>query len=406
MTIIIISLLLLVSLVPHLTFTAHVSIVNGNEAEPHSRPYMVSIQRNSQHICGGFLITEQFVLTAAHCLKKDEKLTVVVGAHNLKNKTEGSVHLNVTSYHRHKHYKYTPLKNDIMLLKLEKKVNLIKTVALISIPKKKDKKVINANTACSVAGWGTKETNGPTSDLLLEAKVKIMEDKNCQKLWNKNGLNSDLQYSVSKMMCTHGHGGSCNGDSGGPLVCENIAVGVTSFGNPDACNSAILPNVYTRISAYLDWIAKIIRKRVVVTGREVKEGLTHKAIRIAQRHQNLCCVFQHGFGNWIHSAFSKASETIALRLPPPKSACPRFPGTLRSRIKTSICPRHQNNHLQKSAVLLVPESTDFFFSKPKRAKSARFMLQDLQEDPTSSNHCINGRNINIPLCNPSRETLV
>ncbi|RXN24201.1 granzyme 1 [Labeo rohita] len=68
----IISLLLLASLLPHLTFTAHVNvgIVNGTEAKPHSRPYMASIQMNKDHICGGFLIHDQFVLTAAHCRKK------------------------------------------------------------------------------------------------------------------------------------------------------------------------------------------------------------------------------------------------------------------------------------------------------------------------------------------------
>ncbi|KAL0160267.1 hypothetical protein M9458_043992, partial [Cirrhinus mrigala] len=65
----IILLLLLASLLPHLTFTAHVDvgIVNGTEAKPHSRPYMVSIQSDKRHICGGFLISDEFVLTAAHC---------------------------------------------------------------------------------------------------------------------------------------------------------------------------------------------------------------------------------------------------------------------------------------------------------------------------------------------------
>ncbi|KAL0160275.1 hypothetical protein M9458_044000, partial [Cirrhinus mrigala] len=67
----IISLLLLAFLQPHLTFTARVKvgIVNGTEAKPHSRPYMVSIQWNERHTCGGFLISDEFVLTAAHCWK-------------------------------------------------------------------------------------------------------------------------------------------------------------------------------------------------------------------------------------------------------------------------------------------------------------------------------------------------
>ncbi|KAF4097679.1 hypothetical protein G5714_021687 [Onychostoma macrolepis] len=59
------SLLLLTSLLPHLTFTARVNvgIVNATEAKPHSRPYMVSVQKNWHHICGGFLISDEFVLT-------------------------------------------------------------------------------------------------------------------------------------------------------------------------------------------------------------------------------------------------------------------------------------------------------------------------------------------------------
>ncbi|CAM4656422.1 unnamed protein product [Leuciscus chuanchicus] len=99
MTIIIISLLLLASLLPHLTFTAHVNvgIVDGTEARPNSRPYMVSLQTNGQHICGGFLLSDEFVLTAAQCRNGGEDWTVVVGAHD----HTGSSHMNVKFYHIH-----------------------------------------------------------------------------------------------------------------------------------------------------------------------------------------------------------------------------------------------------------------------------------------------------------------
>ncbi|RXN35057.1 granzyme B(G,H)-like protein [Labeo rohita] len=116
---IIISLLLLVSLLPHLTFTAHVKvgIVNGTEAKPHSRPYMVSIQKNGQHICGGFLISDEFVLTAAHCRNKSEIFTVVVGAHNRRNMKEGAVRIEVKTYYRHLDFSENPFRNDLMLLR-------------------------------------------------------------------------------------------------------------------------------------------------------------------------------------------------------------------------------------------------------------------------------------------------
>ncbi|XP_048038900.1 mast cell protease 4-like [Megalobrama amblycephala] len=256
---IIISLLLLVSLLPHLTLTDHVNvgIVNGKEAKPHSRPYMVSLQKEKNHTCGGFLISDQFVLTAAHCQK--EELTAVVGAHDLKNENEGSVRIGVKSYFKHPDFSLLLKRNDIMLLKLEKKVKPSKHVNWISLPKKESIKKTDSD--CSVAGWGCLYITGPKSDCLMEANVKIMDNATCKKKWGKS-------YSVSQMMCAHGHGGSCKEDSGGPLVCNNTAVGVTSFGDPLQCNSPKYPNVYTKISKYIKWIHKKMRN--VTVGKRKK----------------------------------------------------------------------------------------------------------------------------------------
>nr|XP_003201094.1 mast cell protease 3 [Danio rerio]XP_021329143.1 mast cell protease 3 [Danio rerio]XP_021330145.1 mast cell protease 3 [Danio rerio] len=244
MTILIISLVLLVSLLPHLAFTAHVGIVDGREAKPHSRPYMVSVQYYEQHICGGSLITEEFVLTAAHCWKESDILTVVVGAHDLsKDKMYNS--FEVASYLPHPDYNSNTLGNDLMLLKLKEKVRLSDNVGLISLPK--DGEDVEADTHCSVAGWGTLWMNGPVSDRLMEAETVIMYDAECERRWGSD-------YMASKLICVYGYGGSCIGDSGGPLVCGVTAVGVTSYSDHYLCNSRLLPNVYTRISAYLKWI--------------------------------------------------------------------------------------------------------------------------------------------------------
>ncbi|XP_043079858.1 granzyme-like protein 1 [Puntigrus tetrazona] len=248
----IISLLLLISLLPHLTFTdrGNVVIVNGKEAKPHSRPYMVSLQKDKTHICGGFLISDEFVMTAAHCRKRSEKLTVVVGAHDVKNKNEGSVSIRVKSYHKHPGYCSNSGFNDIMLLRLKKTVQGMNNVKTISIPTQDGD--IEADAVCSVAGWGRLQAKGKGSDYLMEANVYIMDNTECETRWEE-------WYSVSQMTCAHGHGGSCKGDSGGPLVCGDTAVGVTSFGSEVLCNSPEKPNVYTKISAYLRWIRKTIK---------------------------------------------------------------------------------------------------------------------------------------------------
>uniref|UniRef100_A0A672NMY6 Mast cell protease 1A-like n=2 Tax=Sinocyclocheilus grahami TaxID=75366 RepID=A0A672NMY6_SINGR len=247
----IISLLLLASLLPHLTFTAHVNvgIVNGREAKPHSRPYMVSIQISGQHDCGGFLISDQWVLTAAHCWNRYAILTVVVGAHDLSN-SKILDRIRVKFYIPHPGYLISSLRNDIMLLMLYKKVRLNNNVGLISLPK--DSKDVNVDTLCSVAGWGRLWTNGSLSDRLMEAYVTTLNHVQCQRKWGPS-------YSALQMICAYGGGGSCQGDSGGPLVCGDTAVGVTSFGSKLHCNSPEHPNVYTKISAYLPWIHHILR---------------------------------------------------------------------------------------------------------------------------------------------------
>ncbi|KAL1251327.1 hypothetical protein QQF64_019123, partial [Cirrhinus molitorella] len=178
----------------------NVGIVNGRVAKPHSRPYMVSLQKNFEHVCGGFLISDEFVMTAAHCQKEDEILTVVVGAHNLKNENERSVRIRVKSYHKHPDFTKKPVMNDIMLLRLEQKVEKIENAKSISIPTLEGD--IEADSVCSVAGWGRLWTNGSMSHRLMEANVFIMDNTECKK-------KREEVYSVSKMMCTCSCGGSC-----------------------------------------------------------------------------------------------------------------------------------------------------------------------------------------------------
>ncbi|XP_041913026.1 acrosin-like [Alosa sapidissima] len=225
----------------------YVGIVNGKVAKNHSRPYMVSVQKNKGHFCGGFLVSESFVMTAAHCITWGVDLTVVVGGHDITNQKSGT-RIQVKYYHVNPGYIPETLQNDIAILQLTEGVKQSNSVKWISIPEK-DKDIKGA-TNCSVAGWGATKTNGPANNLLLEANVLIMKRQECKKLWKT--------YLSEKMLCASGRAGFCQGDSGGPLVCKNKAVGVVSFTDKN-CNNLKKPNVYTRISAYLPWIKSILK---------------------------------------------------------------------------------------------------------------------------------------------------
>ncbi|XP_036443022.1 mast cell protease 1A-like [Colossoma macropomum] len=247
-----ISLLLLAALLPYLSHSAsvNVGIINGTEAKPHSRPYMVSLQKHGSHVCGGFLVSEEFVMTAAHCRENEGILTAVLGAHDLSNKQEkGSVRMEVESYYRHPNYNADTVDSDILLLKLRGKAKQSQTVNWMSIPKTNED--IKANSVCSVAGWGRTGSSKPTSKRLMETKITIVAEKECQKLW-KNFL-------TPRMICALHPGGTCKGDSGGPLVCGNTAVGIVSFGQ-DKCDAPTKPEVFAKISAFLPWIKSIIGK--------------------------------------------------------------------------------------------------------------------------------------------------
>ncbi|XP_035272261.1 mast cell protease 1A-like [Anguilla anguilla] len=245
-------LFLQLALLPLLVRTAHQDsgIVNGKEAQPHSRPYMVSVQQKNRHACGGFLVSDSFVMTAAHCLKWGENLTVLLGAHDISENRKSN-RAEVKFYHIHPGFDAHTLENDIMLLQLRTAVRKSKEVKWIPLPKKdKDTK---PKTLCSVAGWGAIKTNGTSSPRLLEVNVNVMDRAVCRKIWRNKPI-------TPRMMCAGGgadNRGFCQGDSGGPLVCKDTAVGIVTF-NDGNCDTPKRPNVYTQISKYLPWVKCII----------------------------------------------------------------------------------------------------------------------------------------------------
>ncbi|KAM4574987.1 granzyme-like protein 2 [Fundulus diaphanus] len=237
--------------------TVHGSdIIHGEIAPDNSMLYMVSVQNFwDQHVCGGFLISEDFVVTAAHCLEKN-LYAVVLGTQNLRSENIMSVKIETMC----KFPNYTSVEggDDLMLLKLSGKApinNGLKTVPLAS-----PETNLRENQTCSVAGWGrTEEYPHHTVHHLRVVNVSVINPKLCQEKW-------DIKVP-SKAICAGGYGtdkGFCQGDSGGPLVCDGIAVGVVSFNNGKNCKYPDVPNVYTNVSKYVPWIKKILEAKKCV----------------------------------------------------------------------------------------------------------------------------------------------
>ncbi|KAG8003570.1 Granzyme E [Nibea albiflora] len=205
-------------------------IIGGHEAAPHSRPYMAILEgineNGTKTICGGFLLNEHFVITAAHC----NPTTVLLGVHDYHN-SNGMQRKGVKHAFRHEDYDKPTLKNDIMLLKLKSRVCFTENVKPITFASHDNGCLPES---CTVAGWGYTVKNRNTfSPVLMEANVTLIDNEHCQK---------------EKLYCSEGETGPYRGDSGGPLVCEDgKAYGVVS-GEKDKII------MYTKIAAYTSWI--------------------------------------------------------------------------------------------------------------------------------------------------------
>uniref|UniRef100_A0A3B4AMP3 trypsin n=1 Tax=Periophthalmus magnuspinnatus TaxID=409849 RepID=A0A3B4AMP3_9GOBI len=207
-------------------------IEHGSKVPDGVMQYMVSVQNNKGHVCGGFLVSDDFVLTAAHC---DQLTKVILGNHNLDVGNTTKIKKQI----KHESFKEWMSGNDLMLLELEKKAENIRKATLPTVNMK-----VKAHDLCQVAGWGrTSEHSGPVVNLMA-ANVSIIDITNCKK---------NCSILPDNVTCAKG----CTNikfyqdDFGGPLVCNNTTVGLLSF---NKFEQQIFPNVFVDISKYLLWI--------------------------------------------------------------------------------------------------------------------------------------------------------
>ncbi len=265
-------------------------IINGTQAKLDNPTwkFIVSLQYDNQHACGGSLIAKDWVVTAAHCVSAEDGSkskvlpTIVANTYSLSNDA-----LRVATDAIYIHPLYTTTQGedgDIALVHLQKS---IENAALIGLSTKKPE----PETKTQVAGWGNMSTTSlQETDALMEVVLPVIDSEVC-----KNSYANENMTITDGMICAgymNGSKDSCQGDSGGPLVVtengKNVLAGVVSFGGSaqQSCGAPNFPGVYTSVSNYASWIQKQI---VTSSGGTIGDE---------QVESNITCDFNDDFGEY------------------------------------------------------------------------------------------------------------
>ncbi|XP_068624021.1 trypsin-1-like [Battus philenor] len=249
----------------------HRRIVGGTETKEKEYPWICVLLYNGRFYCGCSLISDFYVLTAAHCtagFRKDRiKVRFLEHDRSVANETK-TIDRKVSAIIRHERYNPGTYDNDIALLKVDERLDLSKVVKKLRISEDQEEpQERGVGTVClpenelsyagynaTVAGWGTTEEGGSVSNVLREVTVPVISNMECRNTNYKDRITENMLCAGTE----EGGKDACQGDSGGPLHVFNNqtntwhVAGVVSWG--EGCARPKTPGVYTRVNRYLTWI--------------------------------------------------------------------------------------------------------------------------------------------------------
>jgi len=236
-------------------------IVSGWNADEGEWPWIAALMNNGRQFCGGSLIDDKHILTAAHCVAHMSRYDVAnlkVRLGDYKIKTAGETKIfesKAARVVRHKEFTQQTLHKDVAIITMEEPVPASFTkVRPVCLPTGNDQ--YTAKTA-TVIGWGSLRENGPQPDVLQEMTVAVWDNQECKETYGNAAPGGIMPH----MLCAGFKGkDSCSGDSGGPMQIGTgnkwTQIGIVSWGI--GCGKSHYPGVYTRVTEVKDWINRIL----------------------------------------------------------------------------------------------------------------------------------------------------
>ncbi|XP_059615685.1 uncharacterized protein LOC132261131 isoform X2 [Phlebotomus argentipes] len=235
-------------------------VINGTHAQRGFHPWQAAIRvrgaGKSSHWCGAVLISEQHLLTAAHCLVGYSKgaLFIRLGDHHAEVVEPEEVESFIENFYVHEDFRSggQHMNNDIAIIVLKKPVAYTDHIQPICLPPKNS--IYFPGMKCTISGWGSIQSGKSTSALELRAgTVPILARDVCEEPHVYGNRITDGMFCAGSL--DEGVD-SCMGDSGGGLVCQSEGThklyGIISWGHH--CGYANKPGVYVKVSQYIDWI--------------------------------------------------------------------------------------------------------------------------------------------------------
>ncbi|CAG0899004.1 unnamed protein product [Darwinula stevensoni] len=226
-------------------------IVGGDDAMEGEIPWQVSLESFGSHICGGFILDEMNVITAAHCCDAVSSFTVVAGEHDRSETSGNEVEIDVERMVPHEDYNGFDLTADICLLHLESALEWSEFIYPAEMPAQFQD--WDDGDMMTVSGWGSTSEGGSLPDILQKVDVAVVSDADCDDYYSSfGGIDFDAHICAGNM--PEGGADSCQGDSGGPMfeTGGGIVSGIVSWGV--GCARPEFPGVYSQLATYMDWV--------------------------------------------------------------------------------------------------------------------------------------------------------